>query len=306
MINSDPQLSVIIPVYNVEEYLQDSLESVIQQINDNIEVICINDGSTDCSSTILRKFAKKYPIKIINQVNKGLSSARNCGLREAKGEYIYFFDSDDILVPGLFDSALSLAMENNLDMVIFNHIKYYEDCHKFGKQSDFYDFSDCFIGHRNDFFKTKKELPLTVWSYFIKRKLLLDNEISFVEGIVYEDELFTPQIVRKMNTFGYLSNVLYIYRQRKRSLTGSTKKDMQLHSIDLIINHLVDLYNDSKDDKIYRSYIKDRINSRFYFYFILTHSLKRLLKKAKDFHWNISTVTLLKCIYRRLTNYFDY
>lgn len=106
----DPKVSVIIPVYNVEKYLDDCLENVVNQTLQDIEIICVNDGSTDNSLEVLQKYENEDArIKIINKENGGLSSARNAGIKEAKGEYILFLDSDDMVSRGVCKNAYYLA-----------------------------------------------------------------------------------------------------------------------------------------------------------------------------------------------------
>ena len=108
-------LSVIIPVYNVEPYLEQCLDSVINQTYKNLEIICINDGSTDNSLKILEKYQKKdNRIKLINQKNKGLSEARNAGLDVAKGEYIAFVDSDDYLELNAYEEAMNVVLQEKI------------------------------------------------------------------------------------------------------------------------------------------------------------------------------------------------
>ena len=117
----EKMVSIIIPIYNVEKYLQECIESVLQQSLQDIEIICVNDGSTDNSGVILEKFAETDKrILVINQENKGVSAARNTGLRCAKGKYIYFLDSDDYLAPDALELLSSDMDARNLDLLLFN------------------------------------------------------------------------------------------------------------------------------------------------------------------------------------------
>ena len=118
MRDNRPIISVIIPVYNTEKYLQQSLDSIFAQTMENFEIICVNDGSTDNSLEILKKNQNKIS-KIINKKNGGLSSARNEGLTQASGKYIYFFDSDDLLEPNTLNELYKTAKEDDLDLVQF-------------------------------------------------------------------------------------------------------------------------------------------------------------------------------------------
>jgi len=118
---SIPAVSVIIPVYKVEEYLRECLDSVVNQTLDNIEIICVDDGSPDHSADIVLEYTEKYPnVKLIRKENGGLSSARNAGLDVATGEYVYFLDSDDYIEPDMLLNLLNLAEQNNLEIIYFN------------------------------------------------------------------------------------------------------------------------------------------------------------------------------------------
>ncbi|MDG0811835.1 glycosyltransferase [Cohnella rhizosphaerae] len=113
-------LSIIIPVYNVEEYLQECLDSIYKIKEINKEVIIINDGSTDSSQTIIDKYLEKYPLdtKVIIQENQGLSGARNSGLNVAEGEYVTFIDSDDFIIPQKYVELFNLGVNCNLDIIV--------------------------------------------------------------------------------------------------------------------------------------------------------------------------------------------
>ena len=116
-----PKVSIIVPVYNVEKYLRQCLDSVLNQTFQEFEAICINDGSTDSCAQILDEYAKKDSrIKVITQDNKGLSEARNTGLKHVQGDYVFFLDSDDSIHPQCLDICHSFIQKDNADMVSFH------------------------------------------------------------------------------------------------------------------------------------------------------------------------------------------
>ena len=122
MKNQKPLVSVIVPVYNVEKYLEECLDSIINQTLEDIEIICVNDGSTDNSLKILKKYAKKdNRIKIINQKNCGLGCARNSGLNQSQGDYIFFLDSDDYLNPNILEKLYPKALESHSEIGKLSH-----------------------------------------------------------------------------------------------------------------------------------------------------------------------------------------
>ena len=126
------KVSIIVPVYNVVDYLSDCLESLVKQTLDDIEIICVNDGSTDSSLIVLEKYEKQYDfIKIINQRNKGLASARNAGIAAAKGEYLGFVDSDDWIDTEFYEKLYEAAKRHNTDIAAASIIRKIEHSQKF-------------------------------------------------------------------------------------------------------------------------------------------------------------------------------
>jgi glycosyltransferase involved in cell wall biosynthesis len=211
--------SIIIPIYNVEPYLRQCLDSVVNQDYFDYEVICINDGSTDHSLAILEEYKKQYPqITLISQENKGLSAARNAGIRAATGDYILFLDSDDWLEK----DAIRMLRDNigDEDMLCFNGRRYFED----GTQEE----PDAGITESN----------LTGWDYYNKyalvsrkfhfvcvvlrlyrKQFLLDHRLFFEEGIYHEDNLFTPIACYYAQKVKVIPDCLYVYRIRNESIT---------------------------------------------------------------------------------------
>jgi glycosyltransferase involved in cell wall biosynthesis len=187
-------------VYNVDEYLKECLDSVARQTEKNIEIICVNDGSTDRSRDILSEYAEKDPrIIIIDQENRGLSGARNTGLREATGKYIYFADSDDYIAPNTIELCVQKMKNFNLEMLCFNAAAFCDNdiySRRTGELNDYYKRNQIYPGIYSGKellaeMKRNSDYIVPVWSYFYRRELLSDNDISFVEGIYYEDNSFS-------------------------------------------------------------------------------------------------------------------
>ena len=214
-----PEISIIIPIYNVAPYLRQCLDSVINQNHSDYEIICVNDGSTDNSLSILEEYKKQYPqINLISQENKGLSAARNAGIRAATGDYVLFLDSDDWLE----DNALKILHDNigGEDMLCFNGRRYFED------------------GTQEEPDAGQTETNLTGWDYYNKyalisrkfhfvcvvlrlyrKQFLMDNHLFFEEGIYHEDNLFTPIACYYAEKVKVIPNCLYVYRIRNESIT---------------------------------------------------------------------------------------
>lgn len=185
------------PVFNSESYLKESIGSILSQSLKDIEIICVDDGSTDDSLNILNKYeSNNENMKVISQINKGPGGARNTGLKYAKGEYVYFIDSDDIL---RLDSALEelyrILKNNNLDLLIFPLLNYDNDTNeifetKYFKMKDLYDSVGESIFTYKDIsdilFSTCNSTCCKVYS----KNFLLDNDISFPENLIFEDMFF--------------------------------------------------------------------------------------------------------------------
>lgn len=227
---NDIKVSIIIPVYNVEEYLEECLDSAVNQTLKDIEIICVNDGSTDNSLDILKKYERKYKnITIINQENKGLSGARNSGLKIAKGKYVYFFDSDDIIDINLCKECYEISETKELDILTFDASVFYDDnslesIHKFNysrkdilneelmKGEDYYNYS-----YLNKVYKSSACI------IFINRKFLCKNQLNFYEGILHEDELFTAKSIILADKVSYIGKDFFKRRVRQNSIMTKQK-----------------------------------------------------------------------------------
>ncbi len=249
------KLSIIIPVYNVEKYISECLDSILSQIVSNVEIICIEDGSTDNSIKILNEYKDRYPsIHIVkHESNRGLSAARNTGLQYAKGEYVWFVDSDDYIKSDAIKNVLS-CLEEKYDLIKFNAEVVYENdiaCNK----TDYFipkaDYSSIINGNklfiemmRND------DFCVPVWLMILNRQWLLDNHIDFREDIMHEDNLYTMQCLLKTDKIKYLTDKLYFYRVRKQSLTTRQVDCYELYSIVVIFSEIIKILDYNKDEEI--------------------------------------------------------
>lgn len=216
------KFSIIIPVYNVEDYLHQCLDSVLCQDFSDWEVVCVNDGSTDGSAAILEDYvAKDARFRLVTQPNGGLSAARNAGLDAAQGEYILFLDSDDWLV----ENAL-MVLSTNLsgeDMLCFSGRRFFEKTHGFNP-SDLLKNGDYQSGM--DYYNENALLPrdfafVCVVLRAYRRTFLMDNGLRFKEGILHEDNLFTPLACYYAKEVRVLNVCLYNYRVRANSITNT-------------------------------------------------------------------------------------
>lgn len=216
-----PLVSVIIPIYNVEKYLSECLDSIISQTYKNLEIILVDDGSLDNSCEICDKYAAyDLRIKVIHKKNGGVSTARNAGIEISTGEWIYFIDPDDIAEKELIDHALKAALADGTDMCFFDFKK---------KYGDTLIKVNSLKGNKNVFNDMQNiETLITyfsgggyIWNFIIRSKSI-KGKIKFDETINYaEDELFKFQLYSKIQSFSYISEELYYYRILSTSTVGN-------------------------------------------------------------------------------------
>lgn len=211
-------ISIIIPIYNVEEYIEECLESVYQQNYPNIEVVLVNDCTPDGSMTIaqhvVNKYKDKYPTIIINhKENKGISEARNCGMKVAKGEYIYFIDSDDAIMPGAIHAFVDVAIRHKgielIEGKYIHGVSYIPILVDNIHEKIVFD-DDCKI----NFLMPKM---FTSCNILLKRSFIQEHSISFVPGIIYEDNLFRYTIAKHLSFAGEILQNTYFYRKNRSS-----------------------------------------------------------------------------------------
>lgn len=221
--------SVIIPVYNTSLYLEECINSVFNQTQKEVEVIVIDDGSTDDSWDVLCHLQKKHPeLIVITQENRGQGYARNVGIERARGEYIYFLDSDDYILEDTLESCYECASKNNLNITLFDAFMFEDSVEKFPIKPNNCDRRDI-IRERDEVFTgiyflekyyQKSYIPMDCLVYcsasFIKK-----NEIKFLSGVYFEDNEFYCKIMLLAERVMYIPKMFYQYRCRKNSTTGS-------------------------------------------------------------------------------------
>lgn len=233
-VASSYKLSIVMPVYNVEEYIIAALDSIERQTNQKFELIIVNDGSTDRSSQLINTWINEhkfdFTIHIINQENAGLSAARNVGINQSTSEYIFFMDSDDEINQNLVDTILKVAdVGGDVIRIMANTIDENGDIIKKEKRYQYRNFQLLKI---DDILRNTEMMYYpAVWQFAFKRDLLVRNNIYFLPGILYEDKLFTPTVLLYAKTVIYCDTVLYYYRVRQNSImTGNNKQQKVLNS----------------------------------------------------------------------------
>ena len=228
--NEMETVSVLVPVYNVDQYLAECLDSVLAQTYRQLEIIVIDDGSTDHSGRIADEYEKKdYRVKVIHQPNGGLSVARNTGLSVATGEYIAMADSDDWVAPNWIETQLDTIKKWDADVAVCGAEMVFEN----SRLHDDLALVKNFITEYDD----KKKLTLMqgewshsafaqghIWKKLIRRSCITDHKLEFISDRRYcEDELFTLQVYKHTNRVAFNDKTLYFYRMRGTSLVSSSK-----------------------------------------------------------------------------------
>lgn len=253
--------SIIIPVYNVEEYLDRCLKSILNQTYSNYEVIIVNDGSPDNSDNIIKSYEKEDKrFKGYKKVNGGLSDARNYGLKYATGDYLIFIDADDYIENNYLEKVNDVLEKNkDIDVLKFkiklvdeggNLIRMENGLNKEGVTS----FEEL----------VKLEFLEPAWSYVYKLSFWKENNFTYLKGMIHEDFGLTPEILMKANKIYYLNSYLYNYVQRNGSIMSSNNKE-KLHkkAYDMLYQYdrLIKI-NYNKDTKVYKSFLANAIISK--------------------------------------------
>ena len=212
--------SVIIPVYNVKEYLSDCIDSVLAQSISDYEVILVNDGSTDGSGELCDQYSEKYPqIHTVHQQNQGVSVARNTGLEKATGEYVLFLDSDDWWEPNLLE-LLNPVTENRYDLVEFGFQIIYSDVHRKKKYPPLLSHGIRGKDHLQLLFQKLIMPSGSSCCSTYRRQFLLDQKLQFPVGIRYGEDLrFRLSVLDSAASVYTLQETPYCYRQRQTSVT---------------------------------------------------------------------------------------
>lgn len=276
------KVSIIVPVYNVEKYIEKCLASLINQTLQDIEIIIVNDGSTDGSKKIIEKYLENKKIKYLEKENGGLADARNYAIPYAKGEYIGFVDSDDYVEKTMFEKMYNKAKQEDADMVECDFIWEYPKKNKIDT---------------GKIYKGKKqaivEARVVAWNKIIKRQILQSTKIKFPKGLRYEDVEFFYKLIPNLNKISFIKEPLVHYVQRDTSIANTqNEKTAQIFEIlENVINYYIEknIFNEYKEELEY-TYIR----------LLLCSSLKRITQiKDKNLKKD-----LIKLTWKNLNNKF--
>lgn len=242
-------ISIIIPIYNVEPYIEECLQSVVAQtFTEEVECILVDDYGTDNSLAIAESFVKSYEgnIKfslIHHDKNRGLSAARNTGIKMAKGEYLYFLDSDDTITPNCIETLNAIKNKYDIDLI----------------QAAYLDTSPSVpkMNTTEEYTKDKKLIKRTLLDYdknpvmaqnrLVRRSLIIDNNLWFKEGIIHEDNHWTFFLAKHVKTMAFTPEKLYFYRETPGSITNKKNIQKESHAFNTMIR---DFCNNMDDFEI--------------------------------------------------------
>lgn len=252
-----PKVSIIVPVYNVEKYLTRCLDSLINQTLQDIEIICINDGSKDNSLKILERYAALDDrIQIINQKNRGQSVARNNGIEIAVGKYIGFVDSDDWVDLDFFENLYNAIEKYNCDIAVAGIIRLHKLNKKFHLKFD----KEIITDDINTKFELCDVPELSyVWNKIYKKEVLLQHQLKFEEGIFFEDVIITPKMLFYMGKMVTVPDTYYYYWRNPNSIVANRSEKANKDSIyaynkalEFIKNHNIDISSHEPITKRYK------------------------------------------------------
>lgn len=226
-------MSIIIPIYNCGKYIKRCIDSILKQNGLNFEIILINDGSSDNSGKICDGYSEKYNfIEVIHKKNEGVSSARNEGLKKAKGKYIYFCDCDDYLENGMFDKIKQILNDREVDLINFGFYSIVENSNLQKLSIDIINYEEIFYKNRNEIKKNLVSLwdntmLYNIWNKVYKKDIILENNIKFPNYDWGEDVEFNRLYLDKINNFYNSKECFYNYvRERDGSATKQYKHNI--------------------------------------------------------------------------------
>lgn len=293
------RVSVIIPVYNTEEYVEEAVRSIMNQTLKEIEIIIIDDGSTDHSLSVIKKLATEdNRIRYLTQTNQGQSIARNLGIEIAKGEFIYFMDSDDLLEVEALEFCSMKIEKDQLDFLLFNAV-ILNKAHKFNISIDYK------IPQLNDnqVYSGKSMISELLMQrayrcspciHFIRRKIIDSFQLRFYPGIIHEDELFSALLYLQAERAGYINNAFFKRRLRADSVMTTKYSMKNVHSYLVVVEQLL-LFAKNSDKQ------SNELARR-----VIAYILDPNIYRASAFSLRERMSVLWICLFRRLLPFISF
>lgn len=269
-------LSIIVPIYNAESYLPACLDSLLKSDGiEKTEIVLIDDGSNDSSGSIADKYAASHDnISVIHTDNQGASGARNRGIREATGSYLFFCDSDDRVDPLLFGRIIELSGNSSSDVIMWDCGLFYETSSLLSRKDSSY-FAHYGLDRIEKEYSGKEIMQMligkgkgviaSVCLGAYRRDYLLNNNLFFETGIIYEDELWIPRVLLNAESVHYIPEKIYIYRVHRGSVTNPESNDYSknVHDLMYVYTSLYDYYEETVKDEKLKKIIYANLTKRF-------------------------------------------
>lgn len=240
------KVSVVIPVYNASDYLRQSMDCILNQTLTDIEVICVDDGSTDDSLDILKDISSKdRRVRLLTQINRGGGAARNKALEYVKGEYLYFMDADDMVELNMLNECYYIAKDNDLDFLIFKAVNYAEDTGE-TFETDYYNMDKIrdFAGNKvfgfDDLGDLIFNISVTPWCKFYNTEFVVSSGARFLEGSIFHDNQFFWEVLFNAKRMYFVNKPYYTRRRHSASSTGAG--DERYINIINVVNNIIKLF----------------------------------------------------------------
>ena len=286
------KVSVIIPVYNVKPYLRRCVQSVLRQTYEDLDIILVDDGSTDGSEVLCDQLmTEDTRIRVIHHQNKGLSDARNTGIQHATGDYITFLDADDAW---LMDNGLEIlirGMYSECDLIVFKHVDFGENGHPIRSDNYDVDYLNQLLDAQVVFSYLVRTQALRISACFvlIKRQVLIDNNILFLKGIISEDLSWSLHLWQNIRTVTFFNLDFYGYYHRSDSITTTIANTLHAYlCYDKIFSYWIEQCEQGcVNAEVIRAFLADMWVSRGYCYFKLQTSEKQAAISIMRQHVNL-------------------
>ena len=292
------EMSIIVPVYNVEEYLDRCMQSIISQYNADFEIVLVDDGSKDSSGIMCDEYATKYGfVKVIHQKNAGLSEARNTGIKNSNGKYLMFVDSDDYLEEGSISLLIYKAKITDCDVLvgkswIVDDDGNKRDEEKYSISEGVYsskEYAECLANNRYS-------ASFCAQYHICKKEFITNKNLSFTKNILHEDELWTPKLLISAKTVCYTGIYFYYHYMREGSIMHSNNMVRRGESLVEITKQLIVFFDESGREDL--AYYRDRMTA-FYLqavYLVPDYSKKDTLGRKMPLNNSYYLMTKLKSL----------
>ena len=278
------KLTVIVPAYNVEKYIEKCLASLVNQTYKNLKILVVNDGSTDNTKQIIEKYEKEYEnLKLLNKENGGLSSARNFGLKNTKTKYVTFVDGDDYLELSTYELIMKKIEEEKTDLGIFNFKKVYLQ-KIINSKLDEKIYNKNFLKY---LFSKSTEADIVVWNKIFKTDIILKNQIYFENRAYFEDTGFIFRYLYFVKKVSLVESPLYNYIQRENSITKKFNPII-INSCENTYKIIKEFYRENNKYEKYRNKIEDMyLRMKIY-------TLNNSLKYSGNYNFKITWQEIFK------------